>query len=89
MKCIRAAALPVLCSLMASCSQSKSPAVEQPLPLQDKMQALCDVNRIDLYNMAEQVATAKSDKEYSTGLKLAEDADKIMSMLNCKRWAPS
>ena len=36
----------------------------------------CDTNRIDLYNMAEQVATAKSDKEYNTGLKLAEDADK-------------
>ena len=89
MTCIRVAALLILCSLMASCGQSKSPAAEQPLPLQEKMQALCDVKRMDLYNMAEQVAAAKSDKEYSTGLKLAEDADKILSMLNCKRWAPS
>jgi hypothetical protein len=77
------------CLLLASCGQSKAPVIEQPLPFQEKMQTLCDFYRTDLYNMAEQVATSRSDQVYNTSLKMAEDANKMLNMLNCKRWTPS
>lgn len=77
------------CILLASCNQSKAPKVEQPLPFQEKMQALCDVYRTDLYNFAEKAATTLSDQEFINSLKGAEDSSKLLNMLNCKRWNPS
>jgi hypothetical protein len=77
------------CLLLASCGQSKAPVLEQPLPFQEKIQALCDTYRTDLYNMAEKAAAARLDSEFKDSLYGAESAAKFLNMLNCKRWTPS
>jgi hypothetical protein len=77
------------CVLLVACNQSKPPVVEGPLPFQDKMQALCDIYRTDLYNMAEKAATSRLDSEFNDSLKTAESTTKLLNMLNCKRWNPS
>jgi len=77
------------CILLASCNQSKAPVVEQALPFQDKMQALCDVYRTDLYNFAEKAAATRSDSEFKDSLYMAESTAKFLNMLSCKRWNPS
>ncbi|HLW24191.1 MAG TPA: hypothetical protein VKT22_07515 [Steroidobacteraceae bacterium] len=77
------------CVLLASCNQPKPPVIEQPLPFQEKMRALCDVYRTDLYNFAEKAATTRLDSEFKESLYAAESATKLMDMLNCKRWNPS
>ena len=77
------------CILLASCNQSKSPVMEQPLPFQDKMQTLCDMYRTDLYNFAEKAATTRLDSDFKDSLYAAESATKFLNMLNCKRWNPS
>jgi hypothetical protein len=77
------------CIVLASCTQSKAPVMEQPLPFQDKMQALCDIYRTDLYNFAEKAATTRLDSEFKDSLYAAESATKFLNMLNCKRWNPS
>lgn len=77
------------CVLLASCGPAKVPVVEPPLPFQEKMQALCDLYRTDLYNFAEKAATTRSDSEFSDSLKAAEATTKFLNMMNCKRWNPA
>ena len=77
------------CIFLVSCNQSSAPVEDRPLIFQDKMQALCDTYRTDLYNFAEKATHDRLDAEFKESLNVAESATKFLNMLNCKRWKPS